>query len=115
MPNEKNSTTTTSNSKFDANLIYNNARIKVTFNVDFLKQDKVTYSHGQIVNIYTVYKLTPDTKDSSITLENSLFGSIKITQNADIDKYKYSGYGIGFDSRGSFSHPSGGDGKNVII
>ena len=26
-----------------------------------------------------------------------------------------SGYGIGFDSRRSFSHPSGGDGKNAII
>ena len=36
-------------------------------------------------------------------------------RNYDVDKYKYSGYGIGFDSRRSFSHPSGGDGKNVII
>ena len=27
----------------------------------------------------------------------------------------YSGYSIGFDRKGFFSHPSGGDGKNVII
>ena len=27
----------------------------------------------------------------------------------------YSGYGIGFDRKGFFSHPSGGTGKNVII
>ena len=28
---------------------------------------------------------------------------------------QYSGYGIGFDSTGTFTHPDGGDGKNVII
>ena len=38
-----------------------------------------------------------------------------MTKNADIDKYKYSGYGIGFDRHGFFSHPSGGTGRNVII
>ena len=27
----------------------------------------------------------------------------------------YSGYGIGFDLTGSFTHPDGGNGKNVII
>ena len=31
----------------------------------------------------------------------------------DIDRY--SGYGIGFDRRGSFSFPGGGFGQNVII
>ena len=30
-------------------------------------------------------------------------------------KYKYQGDGIGFDLSGIFSHPDGGDGKNVII
>ena len=29
---------------------YDNARIKVKFNGDFLKQDKVTYNHGPIVS-----------------------------------------------------------------
>ena len=48
-------------------------------------------------------------------MENYLFGAVKLTKNADIDKYKYSGYGIEFDSKGSFSDPSGGFGKNVII
>ena len=38
-----------------------------------------------------------------------------MTKNADIDKYGYSGYGIGFDRRSSFSFPSGGFGQNVII
>ena len=32
-----------------------------------------------------------------------------------IDKYKYIGYGIGFDSGGTFSFPNGSIGENVII
>ena len=80
-----------------------------------MRQNQVAYNHGPVVNIYIVYETTPDTKISNIALENCVFGAIKLTKNADVDKYKYSGYGIGFDSRGSFSHPSGGDGKNVII
>ena len=48
------------------------------------------------------------------TLENCLFGSVKLTKNADIHKYGYSGYGIGFDRNTSFS--IGNEiGKNVII
>ena len=38
-----------------------------------------------------------------------------MTINADIDKYKYSGYGIGFDRKGSFSFPGTRLGRNVII
>ena len=38
-----------------------------------------------------------------------------LTKNADIDKYGYSGYGIGFDRRGEFSFSGGGYGQNVII
>ena len=38
-----------------------------------------------------------------------------MTKNADIEKYGYSGYGIGFDKRSSFSFPDGGFGQNVLI
>ena len=96
-------------------LVYDNARIKLKFNGDLLKLNKVTYNHGPIVNIYIVYRLIPTTKDSSVSLKNCLFGAVKLTKNAYIDKYKYSGYSIGFNSRGSFTHPSGGYGRNVIF
>ena len=49
------------------------------------------------------------------TLKNCLFVAVTLNKNADIDKYGYSGYGIGFDRRGSFSFPSGGFGQNVLI
>ena len=38
-----------------------------------------------------------------------------MTKNADIAKYGYSDYGIGFDIRSSFSFPGGGFGQNVLI
>ena len=44
-----------------------------------------------------------------------MFGAVTLNKNADIDKYGYSGYGIGFDRRGGFSLPSTGLGRNVII
>ena len=39
----------------------------------------------------------------------------KIVYYADIEKYGYPGYGIGFDRRSSFSFPGGGFGQNVLI
>ena len=38
-----------------------------------------------------------------------------MAKNADIDKYKYSRYGIGFDRHGCFYHLGSGTGRNVII
>ena len=48
-------------------------------------------------------------------LENCLFCAVKITKNTDVDKYKYSGYGIGFDGKGVFEHPTGSFGNNAIF
>ena len=45
-----------------------------------------------------------------------MFVVVKLTGIADFDKYKYSGYSIGFDGRGSFSLSDGsGFDENVII
>ena len=101
LSDEKIISTTMSTDKSATKTIYDNARIKVTFNGDLLKQKQVTYNHGPIVNIYIAYGTISDTKTSNITLENCLFGVVKLTKNADVNKYKFSGYGSGFDSRGS--------------
>ena len=53
--------------------------------------------------------------DSYPKLANALFGAVKVTKNADIDKYRYFGDGIGFDGKRFYSHPSGRTGRNVII
>ena len=74
------------------------------------------HTHGTIVNIYIFYELsTSSCYSDNPTLENCLFGAVTLTKNDDIDKYGYSGYGIGFDRKSSFSFPSGEFGQNVII
>ena len=44
-----------------------------------------------------------------LKLENSLFEAVKLTSNADPNRYKYFGYGTGFDASGSFSLFDGSD------
>ena len=53
--------------------------------------------------------------NTDFTLGNCLFGAVKLTKNPNRDKYKRSGYGVGFDSRSKFSWTDGSMGKNVII
>ena len=95
---------------------YSTSEIRIKFDGSFLNQFPPMILHRDIVNIYIVYEISDYYSDIDYpTLENCLFGSIKLTKNADIDRYGYLGYGIEFDRKGSFSHPSGGIGKNIII
>ena len=50
------------------------------------------------------YKLNPQLRNlnTDFTLNNFLSGSVKLSKNADLDKYKYSGYDIGLGSRSEF-------------
>ena len=103
------------NNSLAPKLGYINEKMFVKFNGSCLiKQDKFT-SNKKIVNIYIVYDLDLNLNNFDATLENCLFGAIKLTKNSDMNKYNYSGYGIGFDSKGSFSHPTGSFGTNAII
>ena len=66
-----------------------------------MKQDKTTYNHGKVVKIYIVYEISRNINISDYrTLENCLFGAVSLTKNADIDKYRYSEYGIVLDRSG---------------
>ena len=80
------------------------SKIRIKFDGSFLNRFPPTILHDSIVNVYIVYEITSDYKDKSYpTLENCLFGSVKLTKNADIYKYGYSGYGAEFDRETSFS------------
>ena len=94
---------------------YDMSKIRIKFNESILNRFPPAILHGKIVNIYIVYEITSNYNDSNYpTLENCSFGSVKLTKNADIDKYKYFGYGMGFDRKASFS--IGNEiGKKVII
>ena len=104
----------TSDCKLNPQLNYFGTKTKVEFRVSSLKQDKITLNHGKIVSIYIVYELDKTYVKTYSTLVNCLFGEVSITKNADIDKNKYSGYGIGFDRGGIYS-VGNGFGRNVII
>ena len=96
-------------------LSYYGTKTRVKFTGSCLKQPKFTFTHKKVVNIYMVYKLGASNSNiDDPTIKNCLFGAVTLTKNADIDKYRYSGYGIGFDRKGSFSFPGGGFGQNVI-
>ena len=43
-----------------------------------------------------------------------MFGAVKIAKHVDVDQYKYSRYGIGFDRKGSYSI-SNEIGRNVWV
>ena len=81
-----------------------------------MKQKKLGYAHGKIVNLSIVYELKNRRVDNpSFTVQNGLFGAVKITKNVNTSHYKYEGYGICFDSESSFSFGNRIDAKNVII
>ena len=82
---------------------YNMNKIRIKFGGSFLNRFLPSIIHGKIVNIYIDYEINDYYNDNTYpTLENCLFGSVKLIKNTDINKYKYFGYGIGFD-RNSFS------------
>ena len=113
-----NESITPPNTNISPSIDYVGNKIRIKFNGSCLKQsNKISYTHKKIVNIYIVYEINKknNTITSDPTLENCLFGAVTLTKNVNIDRYGYSGYGIGFDRKGSFSFPGGGYGQNVLI
>ena len=97
---------TTSDNSLTPALNYYGTKSRVKFTGSCLKQPKVSYTHGKVVNIYIVYELgVSSSHNNDLRLKNCLFGAVTLTKNADIDKYGYSGYGIGFYRRSIFSFP----------
>ena len=101
---------TTSDNSLTPELSHYGTKKRVKFTGSCLKQPKISYTLGKVVNIYIVYELgasIPHIND--LTLKHCLFGAVTLIKNADIDKYCYSGYGIGFDRR------TRGFGQNILI
>ena len=93
---------------------YLGSKIRLKFNGSCLKQHNLTYTHSIVVNIYIIYEIAASGSNSDdLTVRNSLLIVFRLTKNTDIDKHGYSGYGIAFERRRSFSFPGGVFG-NVI-
>ena len=98
LSNESIKAISTSDNSVNPTLSYYDTKIRVKFTGGCLKQPKTSYTHGKVVNIYIVYELSASSSNvNDPTLKNCLFGAATLTKNEDIDKYGYSGYGIGFD------------------
>ena len=107
----------TANKILSLKLQWSKYRLRSRFGRNCIKQeDTVPVTPNSIVNLFIVYELD-GTRDLDIylTLKNCLFGAVKLTKNADPDKYKYSSYSIGFDSRGEFSLPDNSLGKMLLL
>ena len=119
LSNESIKPPTTSNNILTPTLNYCGTKKKVSFSRACLKQDQVTFNNGKIVNIYIVYKIIRianiNNRDDNLTVQNALFGAVSLTKDADVNKYKYSGYEIAFDRTSNVSFPGSGYGQNVII
>ena len=84
---------------------------------EWLKQDKVTVTPRYVVNLFTVYELDtlPKHLNLDFTPKECFFGAVKLTKNADLDKYRYSPCGIFFDFCSLLSLLNFGWDKNAII
>ena len=66
-------------------LLNKNNRLGVTFNGNYMKQNKLGYAYGKIVNLYIVYELKNRKVDSpDFTVQNGLLGAVKITKNVTL-------------------------------
>ena len=104
------------NKSLSPKLIWNKSRLRLRFG-SCLREDKVLFTPKNVVNLFIVYKLDTFSQDlnTDFTRKDFLFGAVKLTSNADPDRYKYSGYGLGSDSRSEFSFTDGSMGKNFNI
>ena len=94
--------TATSDNSLTPIVSYHSTKMRGKFTGSCLKQPTISYTHGKVVNIYIVYEMgVSSSHNNDHTLKKCLFGPVSLTKNADIDKYGYSGYGIGFDRRSS--------------
>ena len=76
----------------------------------FLAQEKISYTHESIVNIYIVYLMPyiTDAKGSDL-MRYGLFGATGYDTNN-----KLVGYGIGFGTQ-KYTHDDGKEARNLVI
>ena len=86
---------TTSDNSLTPAVSYYGTKTRVKFIGSCVKQPKVLYTHGKVVNVYIVYEFgASGSHTDDPAPKNCLFGAVNLTGSADIDKYGCSGYGL---------------------
>ena len=73
------------NAKSNLPNLKHDGRMHVHLSGNHFQQNKVNVpNNGNVINIYCVYKLNPiaSSRDTSFTIQDALFGAMKITKNA---------------------------------
>ena len=83
-------------SNFAPTFVDHHSLPNINFNGHCLIKDNISVPKKEI-NLYISYTLGPQLRNqnTNFTLIVWLFGSVKVTKDADPDKYR--GYGVGFD------------------
>ena len=85
LSNESIKAISTSDNSLNPTLSYYDTKIRVKFTGGCLKQPKISYTHGKVVNIYIVYELGASSSNvNDPTLQNCLFGAVTLTKNAEL-------------------------------
>ena len=95
-----------------------NGRMHIYLSGNHFQQNKVIIpNNNNVINIHCVYQIEPisSSRGDTFTEQNALFVAMQITKNADTSKYKYKGYGICFDTGGTFSKGNIDNGRSVLI
>ena len=75
----------------DLPALKNDGRMHVYLNGNHFQQNKVIIpNNNNVINIYCIYQIEPisSSRDDTFTVQNALFGAMKITKNAVTSKYK---------------------------
>ena len=99
MSNEKFKPPYTANKSLSPKLVWCNYKIKLKFKGNCLKQEnQAAFSQKNLVSFFIVYELVSCSLDlnTGFTLGDCFFGGVKLSQNADPDKYSYSDFGAGW-------------------
>ena len=106
MPEESIEIISKSDSNFAPNFVDHHLLPDINFDGYCLMKNNISI-FKKVINLYISYTLTPWLRNlkTDFTLNSCLFGSLKLTNNIDLDKYKYSSNGIEFDSRSEFALP----------
>ena len=105
LSNEKVTNPYITNKILSPKLLWNKSRLRLRLGGSHLKQEDATPSTpNSVANLFIAWELNIWSRDldTNFTLKDCLFGTLKPNKNADPDKYSYSGYGTGFDSRSFF-------------
>ena len=70
-----------------------------------MKPDTKNFTHRNVVYLFIACELDIWSRNLNTTyvLGDCLFEAVKLTKNADLEKYQCNGYGIGFDMHLQFS------------